>query len=330
MLGLLGELGLEYEEQVTAASVHASFAVQETGAYLDALLAGQRAAARVSVAPFLRPRSIAVVGASDTPGSIGALLLANLLANGFTGPVYPVNPRHQVIQGVPAYPDLSSCPGPPDLARLFTDLAHLPPGRPVRWPSRGPARRRGSSPSRRMRRDGSSVWRGMSARPQTRPGPWCLSVVAVPAPLVAGVVDQARPGSGRTLGASRNNSAGLHHRGHGWPCGSVRFTGEVRAVPEGRVVFAGEPLLEVTAPVAGAQLAETVLLNHVAFQTAVATKAARCVLAARGAQLVDFSFRRTQGIDASMAAARASAIAGSRPSATWPRRAATRWPPRAP
>ena len=116
MLGLLEELGLEYQEQVTAASVHASFAVQETDAYLDALLADQRAAARVSVAPFLCPRSIALVGASDTPGSIGALLLANLLASGFTGPVYPVNPRHQVIQGVPAYPDLSSCPQPPDLA----------------------------------------------------------------------------------------------------------------------------------------------------------------------------------------------------------------------
>jgi len=91
---------------------------------------------------------------------------------------------------------------------------------------------------------------------------------------------------------------------------SLRFTGEVRAVPEGRVVFAGEPLLEVTAPVAEAQLAETVLLNHVTFQTVVPTKAARCVLAAGGAQLVDFSFRRTQGIDAGFAVARASAIAG--------------------
>ena len=116
MLGLLEELGLEYEEQLTAASVHASFAVQETDAYLDALLGDQRAAARVSVAPFLCPRSIALVGASDKPGSIGALLLANLLASGFTGPVYPVNPRHRVLQGVPAYPDLASCPQLPDLA----------------------------------------------------------------------------------------------------------------------------------------------------------------------------------------------------------------------
>ena len=90
----------------------------------------------------------------------------------------------------------------------------------------------------------------------------------------------------------------------------VRFTGDVWAVPEGTAVFAGEPLLEVTAPIAEAQLAETVLLNHITFQTGIATKAARCVLAARGAQLVDFSFRRTQGIEAAMAVARASAIAG--------------------
>ncbi len=90
----------------------------------------------------------------------------------------------------------------------------------------------------------------------------------------------------------------------------LRFTGDVHAVPEGRVVLAGEPLIEVTAPIAEAQLAETVLLNHMTFQTSVATKAARCVLAAAGAQLVDFAFRRTQGIDAGLSVARAAAIAG--------------------
>ncbi|MFF4772611.1 nicotinate phosphoribosyltransferase [Microtetraspora fusca] len=90
----------------------------------------------------------------------------------------------------------------------------------------------------------------------------------------------------------------------------LRFTGEVWAVPEGRAVFAGEPLLEVTAPIAEAQLVETVLLNHLTFQTSVASKAARCVLAADGARLIDFAFRRTQGIEAGVAVARATAIAG--------------------
>ncbi|NJP30983.1 nicotinate phosphoribosyltransferase [Micromonospora thermarum] len=90
----------------------------------------------------------------------------------------------------------------------------------------------------------------------------------------------------------------------------LRFTGDVWAVPEGRVVFADEPLLEVTAPIAEAQLVETGLLNLVTFQTTVASKAARCRLAAGGAQLVDFAFRRTHGVEAGAGVARASAIAG--------------------
>lgn len=90
----------------------------------------------------------------------------------------------------------------------------------------------------------------------------------------------------------------------------LRFTGDVRAVPEGRVVLADEPLLEVTAPTAEAQLVETVLLNHITYQTAIATKAARCRLAAGGMDLVDFAFRRTHGIEAAMAVARLSSIAG--------------------
>ena len=90
----------------------------------------------------------------------------------------------------------------------------------------------------------------------------------------------------------------------------VRFTGEVRAVPEGRAVFADEPLLEVTAPIAQAQLVETALLNILTFQTTVASKAVRCRLAADGAELIDFAFRRTHGLDAGIGVARASAIAG--------------------
>jgi nicotinate phosphoribosyltransferase len=112
--------------------------------------------------------------------------------------------------------------------------------------------------------------------------------------------------------------------------GRLRFTGDVWAVPEGRVVFAGEPLLEVTAPIAEAQLVETALLNQVTFQTAVASKAARCRLAAGGAELVDFAFRRTQGIDAAMAVAAARRWSGSRPPATPRRRAASGCAPPAP
>ena len=90
----------------------------------------------------------------------------------------------------------------------------------------------------------------------------------------------------------------------------LRFSGDVWAVPEGRIVFAGEPLLEVTASLPEAQLVETFLLNQVTFQTTVASKAARCYVAAQGRQLVDFSFRRTQGIETGVEVARLCAIVG--------------------
>ncbi|MFI1952780.1 nicotinate phosphoribosyltransferase [Streptomyces xinghaiensis] len=90
----------------------------------------------------------------------------------------------------------------------------------------------------------------------------------------------------------------------------LEFRGEVRAVPEGRIVLAGEPLLEVTAPLPQAQLAETILLNQVSHQTAVASKTARCVLAARGRPVVDFALRRTHGTEAGHAMARLSALTG--------------------
>ena len=91
---------------------------------------------------------------------------------------------------------------------------------------------------------------------------------------------------------------------------SVRFSGRVRAIPEGRIVFANEPLLEIDAPFAEAQLLETVLLTQVTFPVAVTTKAARCREAAAGRTLVDFGLRRAQGADAGLAAARGAAIAG--------------------
>lgn len=91
-----------------------------------------------------------------------------------------------------------------------------------------------------------------------------------------------------------------------------RFTGDIDALPEGTVLFANEPLVRVTAPRVEAQLLETLLLNQINFQTMVATKAARLVLAAGdAARIVDFSARRDHGTDAAMKAARAAVIAGA-------------------
>lgn len=91
----------------------------------------------------------------------------------------------------------------------------------------------------------------------------------------------------------------------------LRFTGRVRAVPEGTAVFTNEPLLEVTAPIIEAQLVETAVMNLCHFQTLLVSKAARSVIAARGRPVVEFGLRRTHGLDAGMKAARSSFIAGA-------------------
>jgi nicotinate phosphoribosyltransferase len=89
-----------------------------------------------------------------------------------------------------------------------------------------------------------------------------------------------------------------------------RFSGSMRALPEGAVFFAGEPILEISAPLIEAQLIETVALNQVGFATMAATKAARCVSVAGGRRLIDFGPRRAQGADATLIAARSSYLAG--------------------
>ncbi len=91
---------------------------------------------------------------------------------------------------------------------------------------------------------------------------------------------------------------------------TFRFTGDVWAMPEGTLLFAGEPMLRVTAPIIEGQILETYLLATMSYQTMVASKAARVVTAARGRQIVDFGARRAHGSEASLLAARAAAIGG--------------------
>jgi nicotinate phosphoribosyltransferase len=95
---------------------------------------------------------------------------------------------------------------------------------------------------------------------------------------------------------------------------NLKFTGDLWAVPEGTIVFAGEPLLRVTAPIIEAQIVETTLLSIINYQTTVATKASRIVRAANqgGVErpVSDFGLRRAHGPGAGVSAARASFIGG--------------------
>ncbi len=95
-----------------------------------------------------------------------------------------------------------------------------------------------------------------------------------------------------------------------------RFAGDVHALPEGTVFFPDEPILRVTAPLPEAQLVETRLINLLHFQTVIASKAARMVLAAPGKLLVDFGLRRAHGAEAGLLAARACYVAGFSGTAT--------------
>jgi nicotinate phosphoribosyltransferase len=90
-----------------------------------------------------------------------------------------------------------------------------------------------------------------------------------------------------------------------------RFTGDVDAVPEGTPVFAQEPIVRVTAPIAQAQLIETAVLSFVNFQTSIASKTSRIVTAAAGRPVMEFGARRAHGLEAALFAARSAYLAGA-------------------
>ena len=97
---------------------------------------------------------------------------------------------------------------------------------------------------------------------------------------------------------------------------TLKFTGDVHAMPEGTVFFPNEPILRITAPLPEAQLIESRIINLLHFQTLIASKAARSVLIAPDKLLVDFGMRRAHGSEAALLAARASYLAGFSGSAT--------------
>jgi acetate---CoA ligase (ADP-forming) len=116
MLNLIRDLGLEYQsDRDPGGVVRSDLELSITERFLDVVEASEREAAEAALRRFFRPERVAVVGASRDKLSIGGLVFDNLLQGGFSGVVYPVNPRSPYVQGVAAYPSLRDCPEVPDL-----------------------------------------------------------------------------------------------------------------------------------------------------------------------------------------------------------------------
>jgi nicotinate phosphoribosyltransferase len=91
---------------------------------------------------------------------------------------------------------------------------------------------------------------------------------------------------------------------------NYRFSGDIYAVNEGKIIFENEPLIQVEANLPDAQILETLIINIIHFQTLIASKAARSFIVSGGKRVIDFGFRRAHGIEAGVYAARAAYIAG--------------------
>lgn len=118
ILQLLTAGRFQVNRSVESGILHVSVATDETEEIHEARHRRERHAAALSIRPILNPRSVAVVGASRQPGTIGAALLANLKRCGFTGPLYPINPKAAEIDGLPAYPSVSAVGAPVDMALI--------------------------------------------------------------------------------------------------------------------------------------------------------------------------------------------------------------------
>ena len=125
MLGVFRASGFHLVTKASTDEIDIAFPTSLTADALARFDTRDQVAAAAAVGALLAPRSIAVVGASRKPGSIGAAILQNLVAGGYTGTIYPVNPSAKAIQHIPCYPDVSSIPEPVDLALVVVPAAQV-------------------------------------------------------------------------------------------------------------------------------------------------------------------------------------------------------------
>jgi acetate---CoA ligase (ADP-forming) len=123
MVGVFRESGFPLSIRALPGAIEVEFPVSLTEDAVTRFERRETAASVNAVRRFLSPRSVAVVGASRDRSSIGGQLFHNLLTEEFHGPVYPVNPKAEVVHGVPAYPSIEKVPGPVDVAFIVVPAA---------------------------------------------------------------------------------------------------------------------------------------------------------------------------------------------------------------
>ncbi|HYA35033.1 MAG TPA: GNAT family N-acetyltransferase [Candidatus Binataceae bacterium] len=116
MLQVFGESGMQVKRSMEGGAVHVALVTTPTAQGAELAAEREQKAAAQSISRILNPRSVAVVGASRDPGKIGGSILANLIRDGFHGPIYPINPGGGEIQGLRAYKSLAEVGSPIDLA----------------------------------------------------------------------------------------------------------------------------------------------------------------------------------------------------------------------
>jgi acetyl coenzyme A synthetase (ADP forming)-like protein len=116
MLRVFEDAGFDVSRQLEGGTTEVRLQIAPTATYQAAVDERDHVAVVASLAPFFRPSTVAVVGASTRRGSIGGELFRNILESGFDGIAYPVNPKAPAIAGVKAYSSIADIPGDVDLA----------------------------------------------------------------------------------------------------------------------------------------------------------------------------------------------------------------------
>jgi acetate---CoA ligase (ADP-forming) len=116
MIEVFRQSGFQVNMELEPGVIKVEFPTSFSPAAIERFERREQSAATAAMRSFFNPRSVAVIGASRTPGSIGSAVFHNLIVEGFNGPVYPINPKADVVHSVAAYPSVLDAPGPVDLA----------------------------------------------------------------------------------------------------------------------------------------------------------------------------------------------------------------------